>query len=260
MEQDHCSISHRTFDSGLFRWAAEERQTPITCAHREYPVGRTSLIWLDANRSKRPVKLDIWYRADPSGNLAGRYFPNLDALWTDKTTAGAISDRFGPALPGITQGTFFSNACDNARIAKSGRPFPLVLFSHGLGNSPYDYSIQLEDLVSHGYIVAAAEHIPDSLGVVMPDGRVVAFDRELWERYASASSPETIRYYEQRAIVWAEDLLFVLQKLHDLSIEKKSPFYGTIDLRRIGAFGHSLGGRSATTAVNPRLTDQSVPE
>ncbi len=94
----------------------------------------------------------------------------------------------------------------------------------------------------------------------MPDGRVVAFDRELWERYASASSPETIRYYEQRAIVWAEDLLFVLQKLDDLSIEKKSPFYGTIDLRRIGAFGHSLGGRSATTAVNPRLTDQSVPE
>ncbi len=92
-------------------------------------MGRTSLIWLDANRSKRPVKLDIWYRADPSGNLAGRYFPNLDALWTDKTTAGAISDRFGPALPGITQGTFFSNACDNARKAKSGSPF-LSSFFH----------------------------------------------------------------------------------------------------------------------------------
>ena len=64
-----------------------------------------------------------------------------------------------------------------------GRPFPLVLFSPGLGNSPYDYSIELEDLASHGYIVAAVEPIHDSLAVVLSDRGVVPFDGDLWGHY-----------------------------------------------------------------------------
>jgi Platelet-activating factor acetylhydrolase, isoform II len=59
------------------------------------------------------------------------------------------------------------------RIAKIGRPFPLVLFLHGLGSSPYDYSIQSEDLASHGYIIAAIKPVHDSLAVILSGGGVV---------------------------------------------------------------------------------------
>ena len=196
----------------------------------------------------RPVKVDIWYPAEPSGEPDGRYLPNLDILLKDATTAGAISDRLGPALPDLTRGTPLSNAHENARIAQRGMPFALLLFSHGLGISPYEYSIQLEDLASHGYVIGSAEHIHDSLGVVLPGEGVVPFDVELWARHGSTPTPETVKFYEERAMVWAEDLIFMLQRLTSLSSEKGSPFYDAIDLRRIGAFGHSHGGRSAATA------------
>lgn len=214
----------------------------------EFAVGRKSFTWVDINRSMRPVKVDIWYPAEFSGEPDGRYFPNLDILLKDVATAGSIIDLFGPALPELTRGIPLSNAHENARIVEKGRPFPLLVFSHGLGISPYNYSIQLEDLASHGYLIAAVEHIHDTLGVILPGEGVVPFDAELWARYGSAPVPETVKFAEERAKVWAEDLLFVLQRLTALSSERGSPFYKAIDLRRIGVFGHSHGGRSAVTA------------
>jgi predicted dienelactone hydrolase len=214
----------------------------------KYPVGRRSFTSMDVARSMRPVKVDLWYPSEPSTTPVGTYLPDLDVLLKSAATAGAIEDRLGSALAGIAAGTVRSNAHEDAQIAQNTKPFPLLLFSHGLGGSPYDYSIQLEDLASHGYVVAAVEHIHDSLGVVLPDGSVVAFDGQLWARYASPSSPETVRFYEQRATVWAEDLLFARQQLVVLSSDKRSPLYDAIDFRRIGAFGHSHGGRSAATA------------
>jgi hypothetical protein len=124
-----------------------------------------------------------------------------------------IRDRLGPALAGIAAGTLRSNAHEDAQIAQNAKPLPLLLFSHGLGGFSCEYSIQLEDLASHGYVIAAVEHIYDSLGVVLPDGSVVAFDGQLWAKYESLSSLETVRFYEQRATVWAEDLLFPLREL-----------------------------------------------
>src|SRR5438132_5392225 len=177
----------------------------------------------------------------------GRYLPDMDTLLKDAALSNVVTDRLRPALAGIAVGTLRSNAHEDAQIAQNAKPFPMLLFSHGLGGSPYDYSIQLEDLASHGYVVAAVEHIHDSLGVVLPDGSVVAFDGQLWAKYESPSSLETVRFYEQRATVWAEDLLLP-REIVVLSNERSSVLYGAIDFRRIGAFGHSQGGRSAATA------------
>ena len=213
-----------------------------------YPVGRKRFIWKDDGRSGRPVKVDVWYPTDSSGEPLGDYLPDLQALLSDSALAVAIRQRYGPALPSLEERTPRANAHDDAQIAQKGRPFPLLLFSHGLGGSPYEYSIQLEDLASHGYVVAAVEHVHDTLGVVLPGKGVVAFDGQLWGRYASPSEPETIRFYEERAVDWAQDLVFAMQRLATLSATKDSPFFQVIDLRRIGAFGHSHGGRSAATA------------
>ena len=174
----------------------------------EYPVGRKSFTWLDVNRSMRPVKVDTWYPAEQSGEPVGRYLANLDAFLKDAATAGAISNQLGPALPALTGGTLLSNAHENARIAHRDRPFALLLFSHGLGISPYNYSIQLEELASHGYVIAAVEHIHDTLGVILPGEGVVPFDVELWTRYGSTPVPKTMKFYEERAMIWAEDSTF----------------------------------------------------
>ena len=103
---------------------------------------------------------------------------------------------------------------------------------------------------------AAVEPVQDSLAVILPDGEVVPFDSDLWAHHTSGSSAETVQFYEQRALLWAKDLRFALDNLAQLTQEKSSPFYGAINLRRIGAFGHSHGGRAAAAAclLDSRIT------
>jgi hypothetical protein len=196
----------------------------------------------------RPVKVDVWYPAKSSTDPVGQYLPDLAVLVKNNLTTGAVTSRYGPALHSLLGDRLRSNSHDNAPVSLTGRPFPLLLFSPGLGGSPYDYSIQMEDLSSYGYIVVAIEHIQDTLGVVLPGGKVVPFDGQLWSRFASTSSIETVKFYEERAITWAKDLLFALQQCEAMSAETNSPFHDAIDLHRVGAFGHSHGGRSAATA------------
>jgi hypothetical protein len=45
---------------------------------------------------------------------------------------------------------------------------------------------------------AAIKPVHDSLAVILSGGGVVPFDADLWAHYASGSSAETVRFYEQR--------------------------------------------------------------
>jgi len=92
-------------------------------------------------------------------------------------------------------------------------PFPLLLFSPGYGNKPSQYLSQLEDLASHGYVVAGLDH---------PSIVTAAF--------------------EPLAALWAQDILAVKREILE------SPLREFVDGRRVGTFGHSLGGRAAAGA------------
>ena len=45
-----------------------------------------------------------------------------------------------------------------AALAKAGRPFPVVIFSHGLAGTRNTYSLFCSELASRGYVVLALEH------------------------------------------------------------------------------------------------------
>ena len=222
-----------------------------------YPVGRTNYLWFDAARSGRPVRVDFWYPAEPGKSLLASYRPDFDVLLKNPTTRQGLEHEFGPHLSDLEITTLRSSAYESAGVARSGRPFPVVLFSHGLGICTYDYTIQLEDLASHGYIIAAVEHINDSLGVILSDQKVVPFDGALWKQYpaSSSASEETAKFYQARAKLWAEDLLFVLNQLSFSTATEHSFPHGTLDFSRAGVFGHSHGGRSAATAC---LLDERI--
>ena len=96
---------------------------------------------------------------------------------------------------------------------RASGPFPLLLFSPGFGNKPSQYLSQLENLASHGYVVAALDHAGDRL-----------------------------ESFELRASLWAQDILSAKETLFS------SPLREMIDVNKIGAFGHSLGGRAAAAA------------
>jgi len=112
------------------------------------------------------------------------------------------------------------------------------------------YTSQLEDLASHGYLVAAIEHTYDTPAVIFPDGRIVPFDKDLWSRNPEPSTPGTQgeMLHKQRTELWADDMIFVLSSLASLNGNRRTPFYQKMDLARVGAFGHSSGGRAAARA------------
>jgi predicted dienelactone hydrolase len=224
--------------------ASELRQLPAPTG--KYSVGRSSFLWFDRSRSKRPVQVEVWYPAETSKFRTSPYRADLSAVVKNPATKAALQENLGPSYDAVVHGELRAHAHDDVPLAKSDRPLPLLLFSPGLGWSSYDYSVQLEDLASHGYVVCGVEHVQDTFGVVLSGGRVEPFDDALWSQHpASSGNPENLQFYEARAALWAQDMLFALDELSSMAKEKNSKFYGAIDSNVVGAFGHSHGGRSA---------------
>ena len=106
-------------------------------------------------------------------------------------------------------------------------------FSHGRGGYRQHNTLQVEELVSHGYIVAAIDHPYAAIGVVFPDGRLAIFDVRMADR---AFLKSIIPYL-------AQDAVFTLDELAVLNhADPNGILTGRLDLRRAGIFGVSLGG------------------
>ena len=64
------------------------------------------------------------------------------------------------------------HAIDNAKVSAAAKNFPLLVFSPGFDESSLTYASTLEDLASHGYVIAAIDHPYDATCVTLPDGRL----------------------------------------------------------------------------------------
>jgi hypothetical protein len=109
------------------------------------------------------------------------------------------------------------------------------------------YTAQVEELVSHGYIVVAITHPYDAWLVSFADGTQIPFETK--QRKAAAGSTEEgrIAYENKRIEWWAADIRFALDQLADINRMKTDTiaFAGHLDLTHVGAMGHSSGGRAA---------------
>lgn len=66
--------------------------------------------------------------------------------------------------------------------------FPLLLFPQGRGNATFLYIAELEDIVSHGHILAAVEHLYDTASTLFPNGDVGPISANLRSKPVAASS------------------------------------------------------------------------
>lgn len=89
----------------------------------------------------------------------------MDAL---PEVQGQVGEEFGDRWPAMVSGAIFSDAAEGAPAANSSRQFPLVIFSHRVGSSGFNYTCLIEDLVSHGYVVASIEHTFTNVGRLVP--------------------------------------------------------------------------------------------
>ena len=105
----------------------------------------------------RDLLITIWYPSHGGSGIAP---------YMDRKTGAAIADDW--KLPSNFADRVQTNAKLGAPIEKGA--FPLVLLEHGSGVVPAIYTCLAEGLASHGFIVAATNHPPDSLIAVFPDG------------------------------------------------------------------------------------------
>jgi dienelactone hydrolase len=75
---------------------------------------------------------------------------------------------------------------------------------------------------------------PLSTSHYAPPGPGISYEQALSNVFA---------WERERGDVWAQDIRFVLDRLADLDHEQSGRFFDRFDFERIGAFGHSIGGR-----------------
>ncbi|MCB9761000.1 MAG: dienelactone hydrolase family protein [Alphaproteobacteria bacterium] len=186
-----------------------------------FPVGVTTLTFTDPDRtledgSPRIVPVEVWYpAASADGTL--RIYDLADEVPPERLELEGITPDDLP--------DFASNSLDEALPDTTHGPFPLVIFSHGNGGMRLQSVFLTEVLASHGYVVAAPDHVGNTLGDMLVPGM-----DEL------ASTTESFRYRP-------DDIHHVLEML-----------WGQDDVAPVsdglwGMSGHSLGGFSALRAA-----------
>jgi predicted dienelactone hydrolase len=210
-------------------------------------VGTTSLHLVDDSRTDplaptprvRELMVRLWYPAAPSQQPAAAYLtPGVASVSVDFLRAVTGADLPADLLSFPTDSLQDPPASPGARR-------PVVLFSHGFGVSAALNTALHEELASRGYVVAAIDHTFDT-AVDFPDGRL------------EVQKPGLIiddLLHEVRAT----DLSFVLDQLTALAAghnpdaeHRRLPrgLAGMLDLTRVGAYGHSLGGPTVIHAMN----------
>ena len=137
-------------------------------------------------------------------------------------------------------------AVSNAQPLHRAGGWPVVLFSTGYGVERQLYTGLVQDLASHGYVVAAIDHPHDANIVAFPDGHAVRIGKVGQSGNAIAKAL-TVRIADTRCV------LNTLARLNRGT--PKTAFSGQFDLAHIGMFGHSLGGAAAAATM---LVDQRI--
>ncbi|MBV9787342.1 MAG: dienelactone hydrolase family protein, partial [Chloroflexi bacterium] len=200
--------------------------------------------FLDTTAKPRELMVKIYYPAQRDDTKPfSPYFRNSRALIRLFTTHNGL-----PAFVFDHLSLVQTHAKEDLQISDAQPRYPVILFSHGAGTTMEVQTAQSEDLASHGYLVVAIDHTYASVGTVFPE-RVVS-GREATTDFKTAEPAEIITQ------IMADDARFVIEQLTAMNQgQLVTLFQGKLDLQKIGAIGHSVGGAVAyNLAINePRV-------
>jgi dienelactone hydrolase len=196
----------------------------------------------------------LWYPTSPKRtDVRGAYLPGASQIDASADAHTRMTNDFGANWPLIISGAIYSHTEEGAPPAtNSGKGFPVITFSHGAGGTGFGYTSLIEDVVSHGYVVASIEHTGTAPAVLFHDGRVVVYHEDVMppnlspaERFAHMASSISDGINEGAA-----DIRFVLDRLTQMNAGNKQafPLAGALDVNRFAAMGHSAGAEFAARA------------
>lgn len=240
-----------------------------------FKVGTTAWQVTDAARPEtfaaagvpRQVEVVAWYPAAPDAGSAPA--PYL------REGLAELPPRLRDALGSLA--SLRTHAILDAPPVASPKKLPVLVFSHGFGGIPSSYTALLEDLASYGYAVLSVVHPYEATAATLADGQVIPlFDaagkpRQTFTDIIAewAKEDETMaavtrepKEAEQLRLLrgylsglhatnatlerWVKDTQLVLDRLSALPrASAAGRLASRLDLGRLGAFGHSMGGVTA---------------
>jgi Platelet-activating factor acetylhydrolase, isoform II len=235
-----------------------------------YPIGTLTYHWLDADRqeifstdpkTRRELMVQIWYPAkDTASTSRAPYLQDADAISMALARLKHLPEFFLSQFKYVT-----TNAIASAPVADDKPNYPVLIFLEGAIGFRQMNTFQVEELVSHGYIVATIDQPYTAASVIFPDGHEVkALPLEqmktlIHPSYSPAQKAPILngRTLEKGIIGYlAQDVRFTLNQLATLNrADPNAILTGRLDLQHIGTFGVSLGGIVAGEAcrLEPRL-------
>ena len=223
-----------------------------------FAIGTLTYHWVDASRAdifaadpntRRELMVQVWYPADTGpSSIRAPYMQEADAVLAAFARIHNKPSFLFNQFKYVT-----TNAVASARVADSQPSYPVLLFLEGVTGFRQMNTFQVEQLVSHGYIVVAIDQPGAAANVVFPDGHEVvgmpvlqsqALIRPSYMPGATAPLLQG-RALEASSIVpfLTQDVSFTLDQLAVLNqADPNHRLTGRLDLRRVGTFGVSLGG------------------
>ena len=225
-----------------------------------YGIGTTTYHWVDTARPEpitadtedhRELMAQVWYPATPApGAARAPYIADAAAV------TPALAEMTG--LPPFLFSHFryvTTNAVAGIPVADAGGRFPVLVFLSGLYGFRSVSTFQIEELVSHGYVVVGLDQPGVVATVRFPDGRQV---RNLPFEEIDPLVDQSVEPQPTTPVLhgmpqpdglvpfFAQDVRFALDQL--TRVDAADPhriLTGHLDLGRAGVFGVSLGGRIA---------------
>jgi len=208
-----------------------------------YGIGVRTMHLVDASRLEnfttdtsdvREMMLQVWYPIETSNEGTRTEF-------MDYPTFQWLKDRSPIPLITIPNDAYlFVRPHGRNETSIATGMFPVVVFSPGYDGVYQIYTSFIEDLVSHGFVVASINHPYVSGITVFPDGRTVGLADVPTDPVARSE------FFNMSLRTIVEDAKFVLDTITAMN-STDPDFSGHFDLSQVGMYGHSFGG--ANTAV-----------
>ena len=213
--------------------------------------------WVDASRqevfsadlnARRELMVQIWYPAKiDSFSPRAPYIQDVDVVAPALAQLHNFPDFSLKHLKYVT-----TNAAESVPVADDKPSYPVLIFLEGLTGYRQMNTFQVEELVSHGYIVVGIDQPGVAASVVFPDGHKIT---GLSKTQMDPLTQQSVSPVEKTPLLngqafkdgiipyFAQDVGFTFDQLASINnTDPNNILAGKLDMQRTGMFGVSSGG------------------